>query len=109
MHIFSYFLVVGSLLFGTIYFAEDIFGPPGRPLFAAEFAGLPKRSAPKDAVQILTVREAPAPDLNTSFPGLEAYARADKLPVAPPKIVKPARDSEPAISIAQTPEREKYW
>jgi hypothetical protein len=97
MHIFSYFLVVGSLLFGTIYFAEDIFGPPGRPLFAAEFAGLPKRSAPEDAV------------LNTSFPGLEAYARADKLPVAPPKIVKPARDSEPAISIAQTPEREKYW
>jgi hypothetical protein len=109
MHIFSYFLVVGSVLFSVIYFAENIFGPPEKIPFTTEFAGLPKRYAPKDAIQILTVRELPTSDLNTSLPVPEANARVDKVPVTPRKKVKSARDREPTISIAQTPERERFW
>jgi hypothetical protein len=109
MHIFSYFLVVGSILFSVIFFAEDMFGRPGKLPFTAEFAGLPKQYAPNDTIQILPVRELPTPDLNTSVSVPEANARADKVPVAPQKKVKPARDREPTISIAQTPERERFW
>jgi hypothetical protein len=121
MHILAYFLVVGSILFGAIYFAEDALGPAGKMPLTTDFAGLPKRHVPKDAIQILTVREIPASVNNeVPAPGLKASAalpepNATKVAVAPkknPQLARtrnPAFSREPTIRFAQTPARERLW
>ena len=63
MPLLAYFGVVGSILVGLLYVAEAQFGPPASLSISTNFYGLP---APYKAASapILTVRDAPAPDMS---------------------------------------------
>lgn len=60
-----YFAVIGAVLVGAMYAAEGYWGQPEPLKLSTDSYGLPNKKpvAVKSDVQILTVREAPAPDL----------------------------------------------
>ena len=79
----SFCVVVGVALLGLIYFAEDIFGRPRQLAISTNFHGLPKPFKADPPVEILTVRQAPAPEASSVG---QALAQAPS-EVAPPKKV----------------------
>lgn len=82
MPVLAYFGVVGSLLLGLLYLAEAKLGPPTALAVSTEFHGLPAPWKSKNSVQILTARNAPAPDMPA--------ARAAE-PAAPPALEPPKK------------------
>jgi hypothetical protein len=92
MPLLAYFVVVGSLLMGLLYVAEAQLGPPTSLSISSNFHGLPQpwKSA---AVPILTVRDAPAPDI-TKAPDMTKTALVQPAvsDIAVPKTAKMARD-----------------
>ena len=82
MPIFSFCAVVGAALLGLICFAEDILGAPRQLSVSTNFHGLPKPFKVGHSVEVLTVREAPAPQASA---GEQVLAQAPE--VVPPKKV----------------------
>ena len=83
MPIFSFCAVVGVALLGLIYFAEDILGPPRQLAVSTNFDGLPKPFKAGHSVEVLTARQAPAPQASA---GEQALAQAASEVVAPKKV-----------------------
>lgn len=99
MPLLGYFGIVGSILVGLLYVASAQLGPPSRLSVTTDFHGLP---APYKAQSspILTVREAPAPDMPATTvaqpavtPDPRPAATADPQPVKTVKVVKKAKKS----------------
>jgi hypothetical protein len=63
MPLLAYFGVVGSILVGLLYVAEAQLGPPTTLSITTNFYGLPPPYKAASA-PILTVRNAPAPDMS---------------------------------------------
>lgn len=82
MPIFSFCAVVGVALLGMICVAEGILGAPRQLSVSTNFHGLPKPFKVGHSVEVLTVREAPAPQASA---GEQAIAQAPE--VVPPKKV----------------------
>ena len=82
MPIFSFCAVVGVALLGLICFAEGILGAPRQLSVSTNFHGLPKPFKVGHSVEVLTVREAPAPQASA---GEQVLAQAPE--VVPPKKV----------------------
>ena len=60
----AYFALVGSVLLGLLYVAEARLGPPTSLSISTSFHGLPAPFKATASVPILTVRDAPAPDMS---------------------------------------------
>ena len=82
MPIFSFCAVVGVALLGLIYFAEGMLGAPRQLSVSTNFHGLPKPFKVGHSVEVLTVRQAPAPQASA---GEQALAQVPE--VVPPKKV----------------------
>ena len=82
MPIFSYCAIVGVALLGLNCFAEGIVGAPRQLSISTNFHGLPKPFKVGHSVEVLTVREATAPQ---AAAGEQALAQAPE--VVPPKKV----------------------
>ena len=65
MPLLAYFTVVGSVLVGLLFVAEAQLGPPTSLSVSTNFYGVPQPWKP-ESVAILTVREAPAPQIAKS-------------------------------------------
>lgn len=116
MPLLAYFVVVGSLLVGLLYVAEAQLGPPTSVSISTNFHGLPQpwKSA---AVPILTVRDAPAPDMGKA-PDIGKASDMAKTTLVQPtvsaaasKTVKIARDRKakrPHQSARQAVSRNLY-
>ena len=78
MPLFSYFAIVGLALLSLIYFAENLLGPPRQLVISTNFYGLTKPFKASKSAEVLTVREAPAP---------EAAAYENALAQAPSAVV----------------------
>lgn len=63
MPLFAYFVVVGSVLLGLLYVAEAQLGPPAPLTISTNFHGLPAPWKAPASTPILTVRDAPAPNM----------------------------------------------
>ena len=105
MPIFSFCAVVSVALLGLIYFAEDILGPPRQLAISTNFDGLPKPFKAGHSVEVLTVRQAPAPQAS---PGEQALAQAPS-EVVPPKKVAKSGKTKKAVKVVRTrPRSESY-
>lgn len=71
MPLFAYFTVVGSILLGLLYVAEARLGPPKNLSISTNFHGLPEPWKSAKAPSILTVRDAPVPEIASA-----AFAQA---------------------------------
>lgn len=89
MPLLAYFGIVGSILIGLLYVASAQLGPPSRLSVTSDFHGLP---APYKAQSrpILTVRDAPAPDMPATTVAQPAVT-ADPQPAQPAKTAKVAK------------------
>lgn len=95
MPLLAYFGVVGAMLLGLLFVAEARLGPPTAPLsISTNFYGLP---APYKAARtpILTVRDAPAPDIAST-------ALAQHTPVPAAAATQPAMSGEAPLKIRVT-------
>ena len=70
-------------LLGLIYFAEEILGPPHQLAISTNFHGLPKPFKAGHSVEVLTARQAPAPQASA---GELALAQAASEVVLPKKV-----------------------
>jgi hypothetical protein len=108
MPLFAYFAVVAPALLALLFFAEAQLGPPKAATLAlsTEFHGLPKPFKAPNAVAILTVRDAPAPD-RSAVTG--AVAAASRQPImaqataAEPQPAKPVKRRAAANRPAESP------
>jgi hypothetical protein len=113
MPLLAYFTVVGSLLVGLLYVAEAQFGPPTSLSVSTNFYGVPQPWKP-ESIAILTVREAPAPQIakseaakteaakttvGQSAEAASALAKAETSPVeavpAPERKIRKTRKTAP--------------
>src|SRR5262245_7752061 len=78
--IFSFCAVVGTALLGLIYFAEAMLGAPRQLAVSTNFHGLPAPFKAGPSVEVLTARQAPAP---------QAPAAEQALAQAPSEVVPP--------------------
>jgi hypothetical protein len=89
MPLFAYFAVVGSVLLGLLYVADARFERTTPLSVATNFHGLPAPYKAPASVPILTVRDAPAPDV----PPIAVVAQAAPAAEAPaPAAAKPAAE-----------------
>ena len=104
MPLLAYFGVVGSILVGLLYVAEAQLGPPTSLSISTNFHGLP---APWKAAStpILTVREAPAPDMSKPVVAQPAVSG-----VRPPatKIASERKTKKPQKAHRHTASRNLY-
>ena len=91
MPLLAYFTVVGSVLVALLYVAEAQLGPPTSLSVTTNFYGVPQPWKP-ETVAILTVREAPAPQISkpeapakTAAQSAEAGSALAKAEPAPAK------------------------
>ena len=90
MPIFSFCAVVGVALLGLICFAEDILGAPRQLYVSTNFHGLPKPFKVGHPVEVLTVREAPAPPASA---GEQTFAQAPEV-VSPKKVATASKSGK---------------
>ena len=108
MPIFSFCAVVGAALLGLIYFAEDILGSPRQLSVSSNFHGLPKPFKVGHSVEVLTVRQAPAPQASA---GEQALGQAPSEVVPPKKGALTSRSgrTKKAVKVVRTqPRSENY-
>jgi hypothetical protein len=86
MPIFAYFVVMVPLLLGLFYAAEATWGPPPASALSTNYHGLPERYKPNPSVQVLTVREAPTPDMDKTASIQPAATKAAEHPGKPVKV-----------------------
>jgi hypothetical protein len=88
MPLLAYFCTVGSVLIGLLYVASAQLGPPARLSITTDFHGIPAPyKAPPSPV--LTVRDAPAPDMTGTT------------------VAQPAAAPEPEAKTAKTAKKAK--
>ncbi len=107
MPILSFCAVVGVALLGLIYFAEDILGAPRQLSVSTNFHGLPKPFKVSHSVEVLTVRQAPAPQASAG----EALAQAPSEVVPPKKVALTSKSgkTKKAVKVVRTrPRSESY-
>ena len=105
MPIFSFCAVVSVALLGLIYFAEDILGSPRQLAVSTNFDGLPKPFKAGHSVEVLTVRQAPAPQASADE---QALAQATASEVVPPKkvaLTNKGRKTKKVVQAVRTPPR----
>jgi hypothetical protein len=109
MPIFSFCAVVSVALLGLIYFAEGILGSPRQLAVSTNFDGLPKPFKAGHSVEVLTVRQAPAPQASA---GEQALAQAPSEVVLPPKevaLTSKSGKTKKAVKVVRTrPRSESY-
>lgn len=98
MPVFKYFLSVGSLLCGLLYYASTVIEPSSLPFHVAQTSGLPKPfKAPAAEPPKPSVAEAPKPELVTV-----------KESSAPAKNRKAGQKRKPAQVVRPVQGRERY-
>lgn len=100
MPIFSFCAIVGIALLGLIWFAEGMLGAPRQLSISTNFHGLPKPFKVGQSVEVLTVREAPAPQASA---GEQALAQAPE--VVPPKqaaLTTKSGKTKKAVKVVRT-------
>ena len=108
MPILSFCAVVGVVLLGLIYFAEDMLGPSRQLSVSTNFHGLPQPYKVGHSAEVLTVRQAPAPQASA---GEQALAQAP-FEVVPPKKValtsKSGKTKKASKVVRTQPRSESY-
>jgi hypothetical protein len=97
MPLLAYFGVVGAVLLGLLFVAEAQLGPPAPSLaISTNFYGLPApyKAAP---TQVLTVRDAPAPNMAAN-----ALAQHTPAPSTAQPAAQPAMSGEAPLKIRVT-------
>jgi hypothetical protein len=96
MPLLAYFCTVGSVLIGLLYVASAQLGPPARLSITTDFHGIPAPyKAPPSPV--LTVRDAPAPDMTGTAVAQPAVApEPETQPVKTATTAKKAKKSAKA-------------
>jgi hypothetical protein len=104
MPLLAYFGVVGSILVGLLYVAEAQLAPPTSLSISTNFYGLP---APWKAASapILTVRDAPAPDM--SKPVVAQLAVSEPRP-ATTKIASERKAKKPQKALRHNASRHLF-
>ena len=103
--LFSFCAIMGVVLLGPIYFAKNLFGPPHQLAVSTDFHGLPKPFKADPPVEILTVREAPAPEAS---PVQQALAQAPPQVVPTKKVAHKKYGKKKAVATRTRPRSGSY-
>lgn len=100
MPIFSFFLVVGSILAGLLFYADTVMPPSPLPFSVSQRIGIPDSyKVRSDPIQILTSAPAPAPDMMSPLV-LAAAPKAQPTPeiLAVEPAARAARAEAPSLT-----------
>ena len=101
MPVFKYFLTVGSLLFGLLYYASSVIAPASLPFLVAQTSGLPQPykapvvEPPRPSVAVVEVPKAQPVAVKVESP-------------TPPKNRKAANKRQSPQAVRGRPGQERY-